>query len=143
MPSMLSMWQWRRLCSWMPSSAAISSSAASALAAPVTIFLRNSLWPGASMIVYGRLSDSNQICAVSMVIFWLRSACSASIRNAHSKGTPRRSHVALMASYLPSSSESVSWRKRPTSVDLPWSTWPTMTIFERGSLSSAYSVPYN
>ena len=37
-------------CSRAPSSAAITMTAASALAAPVIIFLRNSSWPGASMM---------------------------------------------------------------------------------------------
>src|SRR5918996_1779080 len=59
---------------------------------------------------------------------WSRSACSASIRKAHSNGMPRRSQVALMVSNLPSGREPVSWNRRPTRVDLPWSTWPTMTI---------------
>src|SRR5258706_6740614 len=106
----------------------MSSNAASALAAPVIMFFRNSLWPGASMITYCRLSVRNQICAVSMVMFWSRSDWRASIKLAHSKGTPRRSAICRSCSSFPSGSEPVSWNKRPTKVDLPWSTWPTMTI---------------
>src|SRR5262249_48544555 len=62
-----------------------------------------------------------------MVMPWSRSDWKASIRKAHSKGIPRRSHMARIASSLPSGSEPVSWKSRPTSEDLPWSTWPTMT----------------
>ena len=43
------------------------------------------------MMTYCRFGVRNQICAVSMVMFWSRSACRASIRFAHSKGMPRRS----------------------------------------------------
>jgi hypothetical protein len=67
-----------------------------------------------------------------MVTPWSRSAWSASIKNAHSNGMPRRSHTALMVSSLPSGNEPVSWNSRPTRVDLPWSTWPTMTILSLG-----------
>src|SRR5215470_11662198 len=63
-----------------------------------------------------------------MVMFWSRSDWSASMRLAHSKGTPRRSAIFCNCSSLPSGSDPVSWRRRPTNVDLPWSTWPTMTI---------------
>src|SRR5688572_4309280 len=63
-----------------------------------------------------------------MVMFWSRSDWRASMRLAHSKGTPRRSAISWSCSSLPSGSEPVSWNSRPTSVDLPWSTWPTMTI---------------
>src|SRR5688572_6229255 len=63
-----------------------------------------------------------------MVMPWSRSDWKESIRNAHSNGMPRRSHIALICSSLPSGSEPVSWNSRPTSVDLPWSTWPTMTM---------------
>ena len=35
----------------------------------VTMFLTNSLWPGASMRTYSRLLVRNQICAVSIVMF--------------------------------------------------------------------------
>ena len=79
------------------------------------------------LAVAGRVDDDvvalrglcNQICAVSMVMPWSRSDWKASIRKAHSNGMPRRSHIALMASSLPSGSEPVSWNRRPTSVDLP------------------------
>src|SRR5580698_2723633 len=64
-----------------------------------------------------------------MVMFWSRSDWRASMRLAHSKGTPRRLATASNCSSLPSGSEPVSCRRRPTKVDLPWSTWPTMTIF--------------
>src|SRR5689334_6051717 len=50
------------------------------------------------------------------------------MRNAHSNGMPRRSDMARIASTLPSGKAPVSCSRRPTSVDLPWSTWPTMTI---------------
>src|SRR6185436_3152096 len=63
-----------------------------------------------------------------MVMFWSRSDGRASMRFAHSKGTPRRSAISWSCSSLPSGSEPVSWNSRPTNVDLPWSTWPTMTI---------------
>src|ERR1039458_3345885 len=63
-----------------------------------------------------------------MLMFWSRSACKASIRLAHSKGTPRRWAARWSCSKRPSGSEPVSWKSRPTNVDLPWSTWPRMTI---------------
>ncbi len=47
------------------------------------------------MMTYCRFLVWNQICAVSMVMFWSRSDCSASIRLAHSNGTPRRSAILL------------------------------------------------
>src|SRR5690349_13109948 len=50
------------------------------------------------------------------------------MRKAHSNGMPRRSDMARIDSTLPSGSVPVSCSRRPTSVDLPWSTWPTMTI---------------
>src|SRR5919199_2080918 len=50
------------------------------------------------------------------------------MRKAHSNGMPRRSDMARIASTLPSGKAPVSCSRRPTSVDLPWSTWPTMTI---------------
>src|ERR1039458_5798378 len=63
-----------------------------------------------------------------MLMFWSRSACNASIRLAHSKGTPRRWAARWSCSNRPSGSEHVSCKSRPTKVDLPWSTWPRMTI---------------
>src|ERR1700751_2587687 len=63
-----------------------------------------------------------------MVMPWSRSVCSASSRNDHSNGMPRRALTALSISSLPSGRLPVSCRRRPTSVDLPWSTWPTMTM---------------
>src|SRR5262245_41155638 len=63
-----------------------------------------------------------------MVMPWSRSDWNESIRNAHSNGMPRRSHIALICSSLPSGNEPVSLNSRPTRVDLPWSTWPTMTM---------------
>ena len=47
------------------------------------------------MMTYCRLAVWNQICAVSMVMFWSRSDWRASMRLAHSKGTPRRSAIGL------------------------------------------------
>src|SRR4051812_16505137 len=41
---------------------------------------------------------------------------------------PRRALTALSISSLPSGRLPVSCSRRPTSVDLPWSTWPTMTM---------------
>src|SRR2546421_976492 len=41
---------------------------------------------------------------------------------------PRRALTALSASSLPSGSSPASCSRRPIRVDLPWSTWPTMTI---------------
>src|SRR5262245_39560036 len=63
-----------------------------------------------------------------MVMPWSRSVWSASSRKDHSKGMPRRALTALSISSLPSGRLPVSCRRRPTSVDLPWSTWPTMTM---------------
>src|SRR5215471_20761716 len=80
------------------------------------------------MMTYWRFLVWNQIWAVSMVMFWSRSDWRASMRLAHSNGTPRRSAIFWSCSSLPSGREPVSWNKRPTKVDLPWSTWPTMTI---------------
>ena len=66
-------------------------SAASARAAPVTMFLTNSLWPGASMMTYSRFWVRNQIWLVSMVMFWSRSAC----RRVHEVGELERHAAAL------------------------------------------------
>jgi len=49
-PSRRSKYAWRRLCSRTPSFAAITRTAASARDAPVIMFFKNSLWPGASMM---------------------------------------------------------------------------------------------
>ena len=51
-----------------PRAASITMSAASAREAPVTMFLRNSMWPGASMMMYRRLSDLKKQRAVSIVM---------------------------------------------------------------------------
>ena len=53
MPSSDTMYPWRREFSCTPSAASITSSAASARAAPVIMFFRNSMWPGASRIEVG------------------------------------------------------------------------------------------
>src|SRR5260221_10956405 len=63
---------------------------------------------------------------------WSRSAWSASIRNAHSKGMPRRVDICRIASNLPSGRESVWCMRGPTTVDLPGSTWPPATILRLG-----------
>ena len=76
----------------------------------------------------------------SMVTAWSRSAWSASVTKAHSKGMPRRLHISATASTRPSSRAPVSCRSRPTRVDLPWSTWPTMTTWS-GVPSPAASAP--
>ena len=60
-----------------------------------------------------------RICVVSMVMPWSRSVCSASSRNDHSNGMPRRALTALSISSLPSGRLPVSCKRRPTRVDLP------------------------
>src|ERR1035437_3656150 len=66
------------------------------------------------------------------------------MRLAHSKGAPRRRAMACNCSSLPSGSEPVSWRSRPIRVDLPGSTWPTMTIFNcPAEAAAAGSFPAN
>ena len=60
-----------------------------------------------------------RICVVSMVMPWSRSVCSASSRNDHSNGMPRRALTAFSISSLPSGRLPVSCSSRPTSVDLP------------------------
>src|SRR5436853_4667710 len=104
------------------------STAASACEAPVIMLRRNSAWPGASISTMSRDPVRKRICVVSMVMPWSRSVCSASSRNDHSKGMPRRALTAFSISSLPSGRLPVSCSRRPTSVDLPWSTWPTMTM---------------
>src|SRR4051812_33643564 len=64
-----------------------------------------------------------------MVMPWSCSSDSASSRKAYSNGLPVRWHSRRTASSLPVGSEPVSASRRPTRVDLPWSTWPTMTMF--------------
>jgi hypothetical protein len=61
------------------------------------MFLRNSLWPGASMMTYGRRALLKKLWAVSMVTFWTRSSSRASVRNANSKGRPCLSQVARIS----------------------------------------------
>src|SRR5512135_18530 len=51
-------------------------------------------------------------------------------------GTPRRSLTRRSSSALPVGSASISCRRRPIRVDLPWSTWPTTT-----SLSGGVVIP--
>ena len=68
MPSMERKYPWRRVFSSTPRAASITMSAASAREAPVTMFLRNSMWPGASMMMYRRLSDLKKQRAVSIVM---------------------------------------------------------------------------
>src|SRR5436190_1255167 len=65
-----------------------------------------------------------------MVIPWSCSSDSASSRNAYSNGLPVRSHSRLTASSFPCGSAPVSASRRPTTVLLPWSTWPTMTTLK-------------
>src|SRR5579885_1365971 len=88
---------------------------------------RNSRWPGASMITMSRSGSRNQTRVVSIVTAWSRSAWKASSAKDHSMPTPRRSLTARSSSALPLGSAPTSWRNRPISVDLPWSTWPTTT----------------
>ena len=71
------------------------------------------------MRTYSRWAVRKWMCETSMVIPWSRSAFSASMRKAYSNGMPRRSHMALIASTLPSGIEPVSWNRRPTREDLP------------------------
>src|SRR6516164_8523487 len=49
---------------------------------------------------------------------------------------PRRALTALSASSLPSGRLPVSCSRRPIRVDLPWSTWPTMTMRTSGRLAT-------
>ncbi|MGY4327673.1 hypothetical protein ACVWWG_002090 [Bradyrhizobium sp. LB7.2] len=104
------------------------STAPSACEAPVIMLRKNSAWPGASISTMSRELVRKRICVVSMVMPWSRSVWSASSRNDHSNGMPRRALTALSISSLPSGRLPVSCSRRPTSVDLPWSTWPTMTM---------------
>ena len=68
------------------------------------------------LLVAGRVDDDvfalrgaePDLASVSIVMFWSRSACSASMRLANSNGTPRRWAIATSCSYLPSGSEPVS-----------------------------------
>src|SRR5260370_33881861 len=111
----------------MPSLASTTRSAASAPAAPLTILARNSRGPGASITTMSRSGRRSQTRVVSMVTAWSRSAWKASSANDHSMATPRRSLDARSSSALPTGNAPSSWRSRPISVDLPWSTWPTTT----------------
>src|SRR4029077_6812567 len=104
------------------------STAPSACEAPVIMLRRNSAWPGASISTMSRELVGKRIWGVSMVMPWSRSVCSASRRNDHSNGMPRRALTAFSISNLPSGRLPVSCNRRTTSVDLPWSTWPTMTM---------------
>src|SRR3989338_4882452 len=79
-------------------------------------------------------------CETSMVMPWSCSSSSASSKNAYSNFMPRSRQMASTYSILDGSTESVSWRRRPTSVDLPWSTCPTKTI---RSASSAASISFS
>ena len=73
------------------------------------MFLRNSRWPGASMITYVALEAClNQIWVVSMVTAWSRSAWKASRTKDHSIAMPRARRTAFSSSNLPGGRESVS-----------------------------------
>src|SRR3954468_5460053 len=61
---------------------------------------------------------------------WSCSSDSASRRNAYSNGLPVRSHSRRTDSSFPCGSAFVSASRRPTTVLLPWSTWPTMTTLK-------------
>jgi len=50
---------------------------------------------------------------------------------------PSAAHAFWMASALPCGIESVSKSRRPMSVDLPWSTWPTTTTLRREGSEAA------
>ena len=104
------------------------NTAPSACEAPVIMLRKNSAWPGASISTTSRERVRKRIWVVSMVMPWSRSVCSASSRNDHSNGMPRRALTAFSISSLPSGRLPVSCSSRPTKVDLPWSTWPTMTM---------------
>ena len=114
-----SKWACLRVCSLTPSTTSITSNAASASAAPVTMFLRNSRWPGASTITQSRLSVRKRMRETSMVTPWSRSACRASSRNAHSTPRPRRSLARRTAAIRSSETAPVSCSRRPIRVDLP------------------------
>src|SRR5207248_102558 len=76
--------------------------APSACEAPVIMLRKNSAWPGASISTTSRERVRKRICVVSMVMPWSRSVCSASSRNDHSNGMPRRALTALSISSFPS-----------------------------------------
>ena len=95
------------------------STAPSACEAPVIMLRRNSAWPGASISTTSRDMVRKLIWVVSMVMPWSRSVCSASSRNDHSNGMPRRALTAFSISSLPSGRLPVSCNRRPTRVDLP------------------------
>src|SRR6476659_157002 len=61
---------------------------------------------------------------------WSCSSDSASRRNAYSNGLPVRSHSRRTDSSFPCGSAFVSASRRPTTVLLPWSTWPTITTLK-------------
>lgn len=64
-----------------------------------------------------------------MVMDWACSSFRASMRRAYSKGMPWAAQRARMPSSLPLGRELVSASRRPMTVLLPWSTWPTKTTF--------------
>ena len=107
------------VCSFNPSCASISRMASSAAAAPVTIFLINSRWPGASIISKDCPLYRKPIRVVSIVMFWACSSRKASRRKAYSKGIPSSREAFSAASNLPSGKEPVSARSLPIRVDFP------------------------
>src|SRR5207245_1356194 len=67
--------------------------AASALDAPVIMFFKNSLCPGASMMAYWRRGVRKGISVVSIVTFCFCSSRSASSKKANSNPIPSAAHA--------------------------------------------------
>ena len=93
--------------------------AASALDAPVIMFFKNSLWPGASMITYCRSRRAKRnlrrIDGDVLLLLLEQSIEKKSILEFH----PLRRAGLLDLSIFPSGNESVSCRIRPINVDFP------------------------
>ena len=126
-PSRAAMQRWRRVCSLSPLATSSTTSARSAVDAPVAMLRVYCTCPGQSAIMNFRLGVVAYRYATSIVMPCSRSARSPSVTKLRSRSpTPRFSEAAWTASNWSSKSWRVSTSKRPISVDFPSSTEPTV-----------------
>src|SRR6185312_4221560 len=137
MPSVAEMYVCRRVCSITPLRASRSTTATSAVEAPVTMFRVYWTCPGASASWNRRVGVTNERYATSIVIPCSRSARRPSVSRARfTYPSPRRSLVASTCSSWSAITCFESKSSRPSRVDLPSSTEPHVTR-RRSSVPSA------
>lgn len=123
-----------------PEAPSTTSTAASAILAPLIMLGTKSRWPGASMSVNALRVVSNASRATSIVTPLLRSSSVASRAQACANDAlPARCEARSFAFAVLSETTPSSCKSRPINVDLPASTWPTTTRLSPGLVSASFA----